>query len=107
MNSAHEKLEVWDRSVDFAVAVYMKIDNSLTMSIGCCATFFLSFPSSGLGTGSPKLELLHTCVPKLELGNKKKKNRKQPLSLYFVFLLFRAPYIPLTYPLRRLIVQIR
>jgi hypothetical protein len=32
-----------------------------------------SFPSSGLGTGSPKLELLHTCVPKLELGNKKQK----------------------------------
>jgi hypothetical protein len=26
-----------------------------------------------LGTGSPKLELLHSCVPKLELGNKKQK----------------------------------
>jgi hypothetical protein len=26
-----------------------------------------------LGTGLPKLELLHSCVPKLELGNKKQK----------------------------------
>jgi hypothetical protein len=26
-----------------------------------------------LGTGSPKLQLLHTCVPNLELGNKKQK----------------------------------
>jgi hypothetical protein len=34
---------------------------------------FPSFPSSGLATGLPKLELLHTCVPKLELGNKKQK----------------------------------
>jgi hypothetical protein len=34
---------------------------------------FSSFPSSGLGTASPKLELLHSCVPKLELGNKKQK----------------------------------
>jgi hypothetical protein len=34
---------------------------------------FPSFPSSGLETGSPKLELLHSCVPKLELGNKKQK----------------------------------
>gem|GEM_PF-3376282 len=34
---------------------------------------FPSFPSSGLGTASPKLELLHSCVPKLELGNKKQK----------------------------------
>jgi hypothetical protein len=34
---------------------------------------FPSFPSSGLGTASPKLELLHSCVPKLELGNKKEK----------------------------------
>jgi hypothetical protein len=34
-------------------------------------TYFPSFPSSGLGRGLPKLELLHTCVPKLELGNKK------------------------------------
>jgi len=34
---------------------------------------FPSFPSSGLGTASweSKLELLHSCVPKLELGNKK------------------------------------
>jgi hypothetical protein len=31
---------------------------------------FPSFPSSGLRTASPKLELLHSCVPKLELGNK-------------------------------------
>jgi hypothetical protein len=33
---------------------------------------FPSFPSSGLGTASweSKLELLHSCVPKLELGNK-------------------------------------
>jgi len=34
---------------------------------------FPSFPSSGLGTASPKLDLLHSCVPKLELGNKKQK----------------------------------
>jgi hypothetical protein len=26
-----------------------------------------------LGTGSPKLQLLHSCVPKLQLGNKKQK----------------------------------
>jgi hypothetical protein len=31
---------------------------------------FPSFPSCGLGTAPPKLELLHSCVPKLELGNK-------------------------------------
>jgi hypothetical protein len=34
---------------------------------------FPSFPSSSLGTGSPKLQLLHSCVPKLQLGNKKQK----------------------------------
>ena len=34
---------------------------------------FPSFPNSVLGTASPKLELLHSCVPKLELGNKKQK----------------------------------
>jgi len=34
---------------------------------------FPSFPSSSLGTVSPKLELLHSCVPKLELGNKNQK----------------------------------
>jgi hypothetical protein len=28
-----------------------------------------------LGTASPKLELLHSCVPKLELGNKKQTAR--------------------------------
>jgi hypothetical protein len=40
------------------------------------------FPSSSLGTGSGKLELLHSCVPKLELGNKKQKictQRELPL----------------------------
>jgi hypothetical protein len=63
----------------------MEIENSPIMSIGYCSTFFLSFPSSGLGTAWPgsssflsswesKLELLHSCVPKLELGNKKQKD---------------------------------
>jgi hypothetical protein len=39
-----------------------------------------SFPSSGLGTASweSKLELLHSCVPKLELGNKVEHEAGEP-----------------------------
>jgi hypothetical protein len=50
---------------------------------------FLSFPSSGLGTASPKLELLHSCVPKLELGNKKQKICTQIISNDFFALSFQ------------------
>jgi hypothetical protein len=40
------------------------------------ATQFPSLPSSDVGTASweSKLELLHSCVPKLELGNKVEKS---------------------------------
>jgi hypothetical protein len=36
-----------------------------------------------LGTASPKLELLHSCVPKLELGNKKQKICTHRISVCF------------------------
>ncbi len=41
---------------------------------------FPSFPSSSLGTASweSKLELLHSCVPELELGNKVEHEAGEP-----------------------------
>jgi hypothetical protein len=43
---------------------------------------FPSFPSSDLGTvlWESKLELLRSCVPKLELGNKKKPPTGEPYA---------------------------
>jgi hypothetical protein len=54
------------------------------------ATQFPSFPSSGVGTASweSKLELLHSCVPKLELGNKVGKSAfSDRLLVAFIILL--------------------